>query len=80
MTTHSAMNNRPATGHTIRRRTVKSIVPGKETSICSVPRVRQTIIMFDLRCLSKVCFTCMSTLLSNMSKKYIYCIHVYEEL
>lgn len=53
VTTHSAMNNRPATGHTIRRMTGNSSVP--ESFICSLPRTRQTIMRFDLRCLSKVC-------------------------
>lgn len=48
VTRHSEMKNRPATGHTISRMTVKSSVPGGETSIRSVPRTRKMVITFDL--------------------------------
>lgn len=70
MTTHSAINNRLATGHTIRRMTVKSSVPRGVTSICSVPRTRQTIMRFDLRCLSKVRVCQTYQQMNNVSMDY----------
>lgn len=86
--THSAMNFRPATGHTIRRMTVKSRVQGRESSICSLPRTRQTIMRFDLRCLSKVCsymyvipiikneqkimYTCIKGIIKHLTFKSVY--------
>lgn len=67
------MNNRPATGHTIRRMTGKSSVPGRESPICSLPRTRQTIMRFDLRCLSQVCSYMYVKLIIKYEKKdYVY--------